>query len=191
MNEDFFYNKTPEIPEKKPEYLKTGLAIASFIISVVNFLFFRMVFSFILAPISLVLGIMSLVKHQGGKGFAITGIVISTISLIVFILFMAIFVKIYPDMEYFIRNDMAIISEFEETGEIPEQFEKYKAPEYDKYWVAFGGEFEDFLEYFITVYKQSRGVQTIPDSPAIPEEDDGEELVVLEYSLHGTGALVL
>lgn len=182
MNKDFFYDKTPEIPEKKPEYLKTGLATASFVISMVNLIFFKMILSFILVPLSLVFGIMSLVKHQGGKGLAITGIIISTVSLVIFGVFMAIFVKIYPDMEYFIRNDTAIISEFEETGEIPEQFEKYKAPEYDKYWQAFGGSFEGFFEYFIEIYEQSRGVQTIPDIPAIPENDDGEELVVLGFA---------
>lgn len=191
MNEDFFYKDNSGLPEKKPEYLKTGLATASFIISVVNLLFFACAFSFVLAPVAIVMGIMSLVKRQGGKGFAITGIVISTVSLLIFGVFTAIFMKVYPDMEYFIRNDTAIISEFEENGKIPEQFEKYKAPEYDKYWVTFGGEFEDFFEYFIAVYKQSQGVQTIPDNPAIPEEeyDDGEELVVLKY--YGTGALIL
>lgn len=96
---------------------------------------------------------------------------------------MVIFVKIYPDMEYFIRNDTAIISEFEETGEIPERFEKYKAPEYDNYWQAFGGSFEGFFEYFIDVYKQTQDVQTVPNNPEVPaeEDDDGEELVVLGY----------
>ena len=184
MNEDFFYDQKPEISEKNPESLKTGLATASFIIGVVNFLFFGMIFSFILAPVSLVLGIIALVKHQGGKGFAVTGIIISAVSLIIFSVFTALFVKIYPDMEYFIQNDTAIISEFEENGEIPEKFEKYKAPEYDKYWRAFGGDFEGFFEYFIEVYKQSQGMRTIPESPQIPDnptDDDGEELVVLGY----------
>ncbi|MDE6425377.1 MAG: DUF4190 domain-containing protein [Ruminococcus sp.] len=180
MNEDFFYKDNSGVPEKTPEYLKTGLATASFIISIVNFLFFACALSIVLAPVSLVLGIMSLVKRQGGKGFAITGIIISTVSLLIFVTFSAIFVKIYPDMEYFIRNDTAIISEFEETGAIPEQFEKYKAPEYDKYWVTFGGEFEDFFEYFIEIYRR-QGVRTIPNNPAVTEED-GEELVVLTYT---------
>ncbi|MDE6833672.1 MAG: hypothetical protein K2J39_05430 [Ruminococcus sp.] len=176
MNNDFFYDEKPEISDKMPESLKTGLATASFIISMVNLLFFGMVFSFVTAPVAIVLAILSLVRHQGGKPFAIVSIVISVVSLVIFTLFTALFVKISPDMQYFVMNDTAIISEFSESGEIPAQFEKYKAPEYDKYWNAMGCEdFESFFRIFIESYRNMRGTpHNVPES-----SDDGEELVIL------------
>ena len=179
MNKDFFYDDNPEIPEKMPESLKTGLATALFIISMVNLLFFGMAFSFVLSPVAIVLAVLSLVRHQGGKPFAITSIIISVVSLLIFTAFTAFFVKIYPDMEYFILNDTAIISEFEENGSIPAQFEKYNAPEYDKYWNAMGYEdFEGFFSFFIESYRSVRGTPR----NALETSDDGEELVVLGYT---------
>ena len=178
MDKDFFYDNLPETPDKMPESLKTGLATASFIISMVNLLFFGMAFSFILSPIAVILAVVSLVKRQGGKPFAIAGIIISVISLVIFTVFTAFFVKVYPDMEYFIRNDTAIISAFEEDGDIPAQFEKYKAPEYDKYWNSMGYEdFESFFGFFIEYYQSIRGTPQNEWS----HSDDGEELVVLNY----------
>lgn len=185
MNEDFFYKSESDDFEKIPSAAKTGLATASFIISLVNLIFFAFTLSFILSPISIILGVVSLVKRQGGKAFAVLGIVISSVSIVIFGIVMSVFVKVYPDMEYFIRNDTAIISEFEESGEIPEQFDKYRSPEYDKYWKKSGlKNFDEFFAFFIDVYKQTQGIQTVPsspDNPSVPAfpPDDGEELVVL------------
>ena len=176
MDKDFFYDDFPETPDKFPDSLKTGLATASFIISMVNLLFFGMAFSFVTAPVAIILAVVSLVKHQGGKPLAITGIIISVVSLVIFTVFTAFFENVYPDMEYFIKNDTAIISDFQENGDIPAQFEKYKSPEYDKYWHAMGHEdFESFFGFFIESYRSIYGTHSnIPDT-----SDDGEELVVL------------
>ena len=68
MNEDFYYDDNQMYNfEKKPEELKTGLAVASFVISLVNFIFCGLMLSFISAPISIIMGIVSLVKKRGGK----------------------------------------------------------------------------------------------------------------------------
>lgn len=187
MNEDFYYEKNPDNYEKMPESLKTGLATASFVISLVNFIFCLFACSFVFAPVSVIMGIVALVKKQGGKVFAVLGIVISSVSIIISGLFISVFVKIYPDMEYFIKNDTAIIAEFEEDGKIPEQFEKYRSPEYDKYWKAFQCEsFDKFFELFIEMYIQSRSTQNVPSNPENPDipafpPDDEEELVELCY----------
>lgn len=198
MNKDFYYENPSDDFEKIPESFKTGLAIASFVISIINFIFCAFSCSFILSPVAIILGIVSLVKKQGGKPFAIIGIVISVISLIVFGWFTSIFMKIYPDMEYFIKNDTAIISEFEETGEIPEQFEKYRSPEYDSYWAAMQcDDFDEFFEIFIEIYRQSHNTYTLPDNQDIPANpafppDDGEDLVELGYTgaISGTKFLI-
>ncbi len=190
MNEDFYYDNNQDF-EKIPESLKTGLAVGSLVISLINVLCCALSCSFIFSPVSIIMGTVSLVKKQGAKPLAIAGIVISTVSMIIFGLFTAVFVKIYPDMEYFIQNDVAIISEFEENGNIPEQFEKYRSPEYDKYWQTFQcDDFDGFFEIFIQVYRQSNGIHSIPsnpDNPKIPDfsRDEGEELVELGY----TGAI--
>lgn len=202
MNKDFYYEeKNPDFPEKIPESFKTGLAIASFVISMINLLFCVLSCSFILSPVSIILGIVSLAKKQGGRPLAITGIVISTISILIFGWFTSIFVKFYPDMEYFMKNDTAIIAEFEESGEIPEQFEKYRSPEYDKYWATMQCDnFDEFFEIFIEVYRQSHNTYTLPsnpdnsDIPANPAfpPDDGEDLVELGYTgaISGTKFLI-
>ncbi|MDE6036293.1 MAG: hypothetical protein K2G36_10335 [Ruminococcus sp.] len=179
MNKDFFYDDFPETPDKLPESLKTGLATASFIISMVNLLFFGMALSFVTAPVAIVLAVMSVIKHQGGKPFAIASIIISVVSLIICTAFTVVFVKVYPDMEYFIKNDTVVIADFEESGDIPEQFKKYKSPEYDKYWQSMGYEdFESFFRFFIDSYRNLYGTHSnLPDT-----SHDGEELVVLNNS---------
>lgn len=183
MNEDFYYNDSPDNFEKMPEFLKTGLATASFITAMVNFVIFGFTLTFILAPVSIITGALSLKRKQGGKGFAIAGIAVSVVGVILNILFISVFVKVYPDMEYFIKNDYSIISEFAESGEIPEQFEKYRSPEYDNYWKAMSCEdFDGFFAIFIEIYLKTQGLQTAPsspDSPEIPYSNDGEELVEL------------
>ena len=190
MNEDFYYDDNQMYSfEKKPEELKTVLAIASFVISLVNFIFCGFMLSFISAPISIIMGIVSLVKKRGGKVFAILGIVISLISLMIFSFFTSIFIKIYPDMEYFVKNDTQIISEYNATGEIPEQFEKYRSSKYDKYWQAVQCEnFDEFFGTFIKAYQQSKGINALPSNPDTPDNsdtpsttDDGEKLVELSY----------
>lgn len=187
MDENFYFEKNDD-SGKLPERFKTGLATWSFVISLVNIIFGGFVFSFVLSPLSVILGVMSIVKKQGGRAFAVIGIVLSVVSLIIFSIFTAVFVKVYPDMEYFIRNDTAVISEFEENGEIPEQFEKYRSPEYDKYWHSMGcDDFDSFFAVFIDIYRQTQGLSTPADSgsPYTPyEPDDGEELVDLSLLIH-------
>ena len=87
-----------------------------------------------------------LAKKFGGKGFAIAAIIISLISTFVFCSAIAVCVKLYPDFRYFALHEQQIIEEYHENGTIPEQFEKYNAPRYNKYWTAFGC--KDFNEFF-------------------------------------------
>lgn len=186
MNEDFYCKENPDDFRKMPESLRTGLATASFITAMVNFVIFGFTLTFILAPVSIITGVVSLIKKQGGKGFAIAGVAVSVVGVIINVLFISVFVKVYPDMEYFIKNDYSIISEFEESGKIPEQFEKYRSPEYDRYWKSMGCEdFDGFFRMFIDIYLQTQGLHTSPsnpdspDIPAFPPDDDGESLVEL------------
>lgn len=192
MNKDFYYNDVNDLDNngKLPNAFKTGLATASFVISLLNLVFCACMGSFITAPLSIIFGIISLATHRGGKVFAILGIVISVISAVVFCLYMSVAVKIAPDMIYFQENSTEIISEYEKDGTIPEQFEKYRSAEYDKYWKSMGcDDFDGFFKVWIDTYKSRYGYsapsapdgsESTPSVPEIPDNDrDREELVDL------------
>lgn len=133
----------------------SGLAIASFVIALVNLIVFRTVLSVIAVPLSIILAIVSLAKKRTGTGFAITGIIISVISMILFCSAILVIVKLYPDMKYFIENEHQIVEDYNRDGTIPEQFEKYNAPRFNKYWSAMGcDDFNEFFGMFIESFEK-------------------------------------
>lgn len=82
-------NYDPQYPEvyepKEPSNPKdSGLAIASLVLGILSLLSSCCIFyvSIVLAIVSLVLGIVSLAGKHGGKGMAIAGIVLSSISVL-------------------------------------------------------------------------------------------------------------
>lgn len=194
MNKDFYYKDENDVNNVNviPNSLKTGFATASFIISIINLIFCASMLSFITVPVSIILSIVSLATHRGGKVFAIFGIIISVISAFLFGAFLYVFMKISPDIMYFQENSTEIISEYETDGTIPEQFEKYRSPDYDKYWEAMGcNDFDGFFKMWIDSYKQAYGYTSpsVPDNsespssvPETPKNNrDREELVDLNY----------
>lgn len=198
MNKDFYYNDVNET-DGLPNSFKMGLAIASFVISLLNLVFCACMGSFITAPVSIILGVFSLATRRGGKVFAILGIVISVVSAIIFGLYMYVIVKVAPDAVYFQKNSTEIISAYEKDGTIPEQLEKYRSPDYDKYWNAMGcKDFDEFFRMWIEAYKSRYGYnapsapddseKSVPDDsetsvPETPRNNrDREELVDLGYN---------
>lgn len=181
-----------------PDSQKTGLAIAAFCISLINFIVFRSVLSFIAVPVSLIMAIVSLKKRRGGKTFSIIAIVVSSLSTILFAFYAVIMVKIYPDMKYLTDNFTSITSEYEETGAIPEYYDKYRDPKYDDYWKQLGvNSFDEFFEYimkqFNVTYKKGAAETSQNDGVAATTQESsstvttaafdydhsGEELVIL------------
>ena len=124
----------------------SGLAIAAFVISLVNLLFLRSVLSFLTVPLCLILAIVSLAGKRSGKGWAIASIVVSSVSAFLFCTAAAVVVRIYPDFRYFADNHRQIIEDYERDGTIPERFSKYDRPSFSKYWKSMG--FDDFGEFF-------------------------------------------
>lgn len=181
-----------------PDSQRTGLAIAAFCISLINFIVFRSVLSFIAVPVSLIMAIVSLKKRRGGKPFSIIAIVVSSLSTILFAFYVMIMVKIYPDMKYLTDNFTSITSEYKESGAIPEYYDKYRAPEYDDYWKQLGvNSFDEFFEYImrqfnVTYEKGAAETPTNGGTSATTQESSstvttdvsdydhsGEELVIL------------
>lgn len=145
------YNNNDGMPEQKG----AGFAIASFVISLVNFVLCCTVLSVVTVPICLIFSIVSLVGKRKGKGFAIAGIIISVISGIFFAYYGYIFYKVGPDFIYFAENSTQIIEEYDRDGTIPERFEKYRDPKYDKYWDRMGYDsFDEFFDRFIKDQKR-------------------------------------
>jgi len=178
-----------------------GFAIAAFVIALVNLILCRCLLTIIAVPLSLIFAIITLAGNRGGKVFAIISIVISVISSVIFAFSVAFIVKLMPDFEYFLQHEEQIVSEYNETGEVPEYYQKYEDPKFDKYWSAFGydnfnGFFGDFINGFnsesvgISVGENSNGITITPNDEQTTEEnttesatasDSSDELVVLSY----------
>ena len=190
MNEYNYANNYNESIDENynPNADKKGMAITAFVICLVNLFCFCGLFTgFVAVPLSLILSIITLATRRGGKGFAIASLIISAISAVILVIYISAFVKIYPDIEYFIKNDTEIIEKYEATGEIPEQYEKYRDSEYDEFWNAMQYEnFDAFFDDFILTYKNSqrnnKGSIKDKDSNSKESDDynhDGEQLVDL------------
>lgn len=70
----------------KPKSEKYGLAISSFVLGILGFVFTFIVIGIVPAIIGLILGIVSIAKDTKKKGMAIAGIVISIIAIMLFVI---------------------------------------------------------------------------------------------------------
>lgn len=140
-----FYN----VPEgKKPIWA----AITSFVVSIANILLCCCC-TYLTVPVSLVLGIISLVKKWRGTAFAVSGVVISAVTIVIMIVSQVMFGDMSRDITDIIINSSQYAEEYHETGEIPEEFVKYNAPEYDRYWSIMG--YDDFEDFFSDMMGES------------------------------------
>lgn len=120
-------------------------------------------FSLILALLALMFGILSVVGKKGGKGMAISGIILGAVGLIIQIIILVrmwvlipYFGDIYSDIQYFVENDNEIIEEFEESGELPDRFDKYEEGELGEFFDETYGGFDVFFDDFIDGYLEGR-----------------------------------
>lgn len=155
--QNFGYNNGYEPKEKK----SAGLAIASFVISLINLILCCTMLSIITVPLCLLFSIISLAKKKGGKVFAILGIVFSLIAGLAFVYYGKIVMDVMPDFVYFAEHQDEIIADYDRDGTIPDRFDKYRDPKYDKYWERDGFDsFDDFFEQFIEEYKRKNNINT-------------------------------
>lgn len=143
----------------------TWAAVTSFVLSIVNVVFCCCA-TFVFAPLSIIFGIVSLAKKWAGKRLAISGIIISSVSLVFMVISVILtntvfseFKEPYMDMMKFAMNPNKYIEEYQETGEVPEDFQKYCDPKYDEWWENSGYEdfndfFDDFMKGFMDSYSQ-------------------------------------
>ncbi|WP_037291218.1 hypothetical protein, partial [Ruminococcus flavefaciens] len=132
-----------------------GLAIASFVISLVNMILCCTLLSIVTVPLCLIFSIASLVKKRKGTAFAIIGIIISLLSGLAFAYYGFFIYKIMPDVMYFAEHQEQIIEDYDRDGTIPERYEKYRDPKFNKYWKQYNCDsFDEFFEKeFINKYR--------------------------------------
>ncbi len=131
-----------------------GFAIASFVISIINLMFCATLLSVVTVPLCLIFSIISLVGKRKGTAFAVIGVIVSVISMIFFVYIGFLIYKIGPDLVYFAEHSTQIIEEYDRDGTIPEQYEKYRDPKYDKYWKRMG--YDSFDELFAEFIKNQK-----------------------------------
>ena len=124
---------------------KKGLAITAFVLSILGFICCGCG-AVVFAPISIILAIISLATHRGAKGLAIAGLVISILSILVVVFISVSYKEEVNDFSKFIQNSEHYVQMYKETGEIPEEFQKYKDPKYDQFWQD--SNYKNFEEFY-------------------------------------------
>ncbi|MDD3219369.1 MAG: DUF4190 domain-containing protein [Lachnospiraceae bacterium] len=87
-------------PQSEPE--SKGFAVASMVLGIVSIVFVCCLGWFVLIPagVSLILGIVSLVKHKPGKGMAIAGIVCAAVAIILLVTLVIVGIVLENDPEF-------------------------------------------------------------------------------------------
>lgn len=149
-------------------------AMLCFILSIMNLLMCCCC-TYATVPISLALGGLSLVRKWRGKGFAISGIIISAVT-IVFVLIGNVMLKEESDDIMKIYSDPAkYIQMYEETGEVPEEFQKYGDEKYDAYWSYMGcKDFDEFYVRFLESIGSMTGNKLNTDKAGSDDKDSEE-----------------
>lgn len=179
MNYNYNFNQPNGEPHSDPnnqfytaseENKPIWAAYVSFFLSLANFILCCCC-GYITVIAALVFGIISLANKWRGKGFAIAGVVISLIMLIVMLTSQILFRDVAQDFADMIQKTPKYYEEYAETGEIPEEFVKFNDEKYDILWKISGTEdFEEFYSIWMDMYGQTAGVSEDAEKP-IGDED--------------------
>lgn len=143
--------------EENPNGNKKGFAITALVLGIVSVIGCCCGLGFIAAPISIIFAIIALVKRHGGTAMSIVGIVLSSISLLITILFVAVYGQFFSAYFRFIGDAPAVIEEFKETGELPDYLDEYNDPKYEDFWNEAGyDDFSDFFSTFVDQYESGQ-----------------------------------
>jgi hypothetical protein len=177
MSDVFMDNTNFSAPEDNPNAYKKGLAVTAFILSLVN-LVCCCTFVYALSPIgfifvipAIIFAIISLVTKRGGKGLAIAALIIAGISLIFMLCVAVVFREPAKDIMLFAKNSDKYIQMWDETHEVPAEFQKYNDPKYDQIWQNSNPPYKNFTEFYgevvIKTFKQSMAAASQPAGLAL------------------------
>ena len=168
MSDVYIDNNNYSQNQESPNAYKKGFAITSFVLALVGLLCCFCGLGWILAPLSLIFGIISLATHRGAKGLAIAGVIISAITLAILVFSQVKYGYISDDFMKFARNADYYAEQYEETGEVHSDFAKYKDPKYDSVWSSLGVKnFDEFYAQVIKSYREQSGGAASTNSAAI------------------------
>lgn len=156
-----------------PANKRMGPAIAALIVSIANFIMFGSLFTFISLPAVIILTIIVFRRDLGGKPMALIAVVVSVISAVLFAFYVAIAVKLAPDIKYFADNGREIVENYDKYGEIPERYEKFRESKYDRLWDEMG--YDDFDEFFSDVVDIYRRSVMKENKPSYSDRKDREK----------------
>ena len=124
---------------------KKGLSITSLIFGILSLICCGCG-AITFAPVSIILAIIALATKRGGKGMAVAGIILSAVSIGFVIFVSSTYSEEVSDFSKFMQNSEQYVQMYKETGEIPEEFQKYKDPKYDQFWQ--GSNYKNFEEFY-------------------------------------------
>ena len=166
----------------------SGFAVAALILGLVSLIGICCcagAIDIVTIPLSLIFGIISLVKKCSGTGLAITGIITSAVSLLILGTILYIIWPLLPHAEE-ILNDYArltrdqdtVFTQYEETGELPEYLEKYKQPPFDDFFARYDITINTVMDTLLEQYKSKGSLEfqlsnwTITDESTAPSASD-------------------
>ena len=199
MSEEIFYDKNDYSSpnnnssgsDENPNAYKKGLAIASFVLSLVNMFCCFCWATPILGVLALIFAIVSLATKCGGKVFAIIGLVLSSIATLICIVMFVNYGGIISDVYKFSINADHYVSEYDRTGEIPEEFQKYNGPEYaEAFRQTEYGSFENFYKTMIENVRGAAASSDTTSSSSNSSGSSGETPVDLSYTGANAGIML-
>lgn len=157
------------MPAPQPPKKGIGFAVASMVLGIISVVMCCSIFiRTILSIAALVFGIIALVSKQRGTGMSITGIITSSVSIIMSIILLVAFGKVAPEFGSFIMDlckaavdQETVVEEYERTGELPDYLQKYDEGEWGEFFDSLydGGFKEYFEEVFIDSNNHSNNYQ--------------------------------
>lgn len=168
MDENNNYNYDYNYSDPNPKSGRTGFAITALIMGILSILLCCCGAGIIFAPLGIIFAIISLATSRGGTGMAITGLVLSSISAVFIIIVCVSYHQIIGDVIRFSGESEKVITEYQETGELPDYLDKYNGDEYKDFWKSAG--YDDFNDYFDQILK-SANISTSKNSSS----EGGEE----------------
>ena len=166
---------------------KTGLAIASLILGILSlFGLCCCGINIITAPLAIIFGIVVLVKHMNGTGLAITGIVLSVLSLLVIVGVFFSIREIIPyadviasDYTQMMENADEVFANYEADQSLPDYLKKYTEKPYSDFFAKYDITFYDVMDALLQQYKEGK-LQNPYGGAMTTSKAEGTEPVVID-----------
>ncbi len=179
-NEVFIDNNNYQAPDEKPDKSGSkGFAITALVLSIVNIVCCFFALTPLFATLALIFAIISLAAHKGGKGMAIAAIILAGIAYAVFFGIVIAYKEPIQDYAKFIGNADHYVQLYDETHEVPEEFQKYNDAKYSKLWVDSG--FKNFNDFYAQLIAELKKNGVTGNGAAASSGGNGSDPVDLSF----------